>query len=123
MLSQIPKNRDFRHIFGSPGRKKIFREKRVLSYFRYGLYASLGRKSQKTNDKILSKVQKTLISGIFPAFPPGIKFFPKIGLRHFLGIAILYHCAKNQKKRMSQSREKLVTDERTDTGQFNPSCV
>jgi len=41
-------------------------------------------------------------------------FFSKIGLRHILGTTILHHCAKNQKKLMSQSREKLVTDERTD---------
>ena len=40
--------------------------------------------------------------------------FPKIGLRHILGIALLHLCAKNQKKLMSQSREKLVTDARTD---------
>ena len=56
------------------------------------------------------------ISGIF-----GRKiFFSKIGLRHILGIAILHLCAKNQKKLMSRSREKLVTDgrtnERTDKG-------
>ena len=44
----------------------------------------------------------------------GNKFFPKIGLRYFLGIVILHLYAKNQKKLMSQSREKLVTDERTD---------
>ena len=53
------------------------------------------------------------ISGIFPAFSAGKKFFPKIGLRHILGFAILHLCAKNQKKLMSRSREKLVTNERT----------
>ena len=51
---------------------------------------------------------------VFPAFSAGKKFFPKIGLRHVLGIAILHLCAKNHKKLMSQSREKLVTDGRTD---------
>ena len=50
---------------------------------------------------------------VFPAFSAGKNFFPRIGLGHFLGIAILHRCAKNQKKLMSQSREKLVTDERT----------
>ena len=45
---------------------------------------------------------------------PQKKFFSKIGLRHILGITILHLCAKNQKKQMSQSREKLVTDKRTD---------
>ena len=49
------------------------------------------------------------ISGIFGRK----KFFPEIGLRHILGIAILHLCAKNHKKLMSQSREKLVTDART----------
>ena len=54
------------------------------------------------------------ITGIF-----GRKiFFSKIGIRHFLGIAILDHCAKNQKKLMSPSREKLVTDERTNEHQL-----
>ena len=42
--------------------------------------------------------------------------FPEIGLRHILGIAILHLCAENQKKLMSQSREKPVTDGRTDNG-------
>ena len=40
-------------------------------------------------------------------------FFSKIGLRHILRITILHLCAKNQKKQMSRSREKLVTDKRT----------
>ena len=51
---------------------------------------------------------------VFPAFSAGDEFFPEIGLRHILGIAILHLCAKNQQKLMSQSREKLVTDGRTD---------
>ena len=37
-------------------------------------------------------------------------------LRHILGIAILHLCAKNHKKLMSQSREKLLIDGRTDNG-------
>ena len=50
------------------------------------------------------------ISGIF-----GRKntFFKNQARSHF-GIAILHLCAKNQQKLMSQSRKKLVTDERTD---------
>ena len=47
-------------------------------------------------------------------FRPEKKCFSKIGLSHILDIAILHLCAKNQQKLMSQSREKLVTDERTD---------
>ena len=54
--------------------------------------------------------KKNGFSGIFPAEI----FFSKIGLRHILGIAILHLCAKNQKKLMSPSREKLVTDGRAD---------
>ena len=77
-------------------------------------YASLCKKSEKTNDEISRKCQNTGFSGIFPVFSAGKKFFPEIGLRHILGIAILHLCAKNQQKRMSQSREKLVTDGRTD---------
>ena len=61
--------------------------------------------------------KKTGFSGIFPTFSAGKKFFPKTGLRHILGIAILRHCAKNQKKLMSRFREKLVTDRRTNDGQ------
>ena len=40
-------------------------------------------------------------------------FLSKIGLRNILSITILHHCAKNQRILMSQSREKLVTDGRT----------
>ena len=60
-----------------------------------------------------------------PVFLPKLaqkNFFSKIGLRHILGITILHLCGKNQKKQMSQSRGKLVTDKRmngrTDTGEF-----
>ena len=58
-------------------------------------------------------VKKNGFSGIFPVFSAGKNFFPEIGLRLILGIAILHLCAKNQQKLMSQSREKLVTDART----------
>ena len=75
------------------------------------LNASLCKKSEKTDDEISRKCQKTGFSGIFPAFSAGKIYFLEIRLRHFLGITILHLCAKNL---MSQSREKLVTDERTD---------
>ena len=52
-------------------------------------------------------------SAYFRYFRPEI-FFPEIGLHHILGITILHLCAKIQLKLMSQSREKLVTDERMD---------
>ena len=97
-----------------PTAKKFFtRNGYHCSLYTIDTHLSLSKKSQKTNDKILRKVQKTVISGIFPAFSPGKIFFSKIGLRHILGITILHHCAKNQKILMSQSREKLVTDRRT----------
>ena len=95
MLTGLPKNGDFRHISGSADRKKIFYEKRIPLQPIYNRYASLSKKSQKTNDKILRKVQKTVISGIFPAFSPGKIFFSKIRLRHIFGIVILHFCAKN----------------------------
>ena len=71
------------------------------------------KNQKKTNEGISRKSQKTGFSGIFPVFSAGKIFFPEIGLRHILGIAILHLCAKNHQKLMSQSREKLVTDART----------
>ena len=61
----------------------------------------------------MHEFQKTLFLGIFGPKLAQKFFFSKIGLRHILGITILHQCAKNQKILMSQSREKLVTDERT----------
>ena len=75
---------------------------------------SLYKKSGKTNEQIFHKVQKTLFLGIFWPKLAQKFFFSKIGLRHILGITSLHLCAKNQKKQMSRSREKLVTDKRTD---------
>ena len=93
---------------------KFFREKSLQPLFREPCPLSLYKKSEKSNDSILHKVQKTLFLGSFwPKFAQK-KFFSKNRLRHILGIAILHHCAKNQKKLMSRSREKLVTDGRTD---------
>ena len=43
-----------------------------------------------------------------------MKQFCTKSFKNILDIAILHHCAKNQKKLMSQSQEKLVTDRRTD---------
>ena len=94
-------------------KKKFFPENFFRSYFRVPYTLSFCQKSEKTNEAILHKVQKTLFLGSF--WPKFVKkyFFLKIGLRHILAIAILHLCAKNQKKLMSQSREKLETDERT----------
>ena len=91
----------------------MFQEKFFRPYFRVLCSLSFCQKLEKTNEAILHKVQKTLfLGGFWPTFTQK-KFLLKIGLRHFLGITILHLCAKNQKKLMSQSREKLVTDERT----------
>ena len=63
--------------------------------------------------KSREKAQKPVFPAYFRHFRPEMNFFLKIGLRHILGIAILHLCAKKHKKIMSQSREKLVTDART----------
>ena len=94
-------------------RFRIFREKLFRPHFRVPCTLSFCQKSGKTNEAILHKVQKTLFLGGFWTKFAQKKFFSKIGLRHILGIAILHLCAKNQQKLMSQSREKLVTDGRT----------
>ena len=61
--------------------------------------------------------KKPYFWAIFAPFWPktGQKiFFWKIRLRHIVSIIDLHHHAKNHKISSSQSREKLVTDERTD---------
>ena len=93
--------------------KKIFGGKPLMPFFRGPFPPHLHKKSEKSNEAISHKVQKTLFLGSFlPKFAQK-KFQSKIGPRHILDITILHHCAKNQKKLMSQSREKLVTDRRT----------
>ena len=95
-------------------RNKIFGKKLLKPFFRGPSPPHLHKKSEKSNEAILHKVQKTLFLGSFlPKFAQK-NFLSKIELRHILGINILHHCAKNQKILMSQSREKLVTDGRTD---------
>ena len=94
--------------------KKFFYENLLRPSFTYDCTLLSCKKSEKINDPIFHKVQKTRFLAVFwPKFAQK-NFFSKIGLRHILGTTILHHCAKNQKKLMSQSREKLVTDERTD---------
>ena len=112
-VAKIRKNDDFRHISASTDRKKFFLKKWKLFPDRHHYYDSLVKKSKKTNDRISRKFKKTTFSGTFPALATGKNFLSKIGLRHILGITILHHCAKNQKKLMSRSPGKLVTDERT----------
>ena len=59
---------------------------------------SLGNKSQKSNDKILIKVQETVISGIFLVFSSGKYHFTEKRFYQILGITILGLCAKFQRK-------------------------
>ena len=78
---------------------------------------AITRLCAKNQAKQMMKSRENAKKPVFPAyfryFRPEKKFFPEIGLRQILGIAILHLCAENQQKLMSQSREKLVTDERT----------
>ena len=69
---------------------------------------------QKIRKKLMMKSRENAKKPVFPAFSAGKIFFLKFRLCHILCIAILHLCAKNQKKLMSQSREKLVTNERTE---------
>ena len=93
---------------------KIFGKKLLKPFFRGPFPPYLHKKSEKSNEAILHKVQKTLFLGSFLPKIAQKNFLSKIGLRHNLGITILHPCAKNQRILMSQSREKLVTDGRTD---------
>ena len=102
---KICKNGNFRHISGILDRKKIFLQNRTRSYFEHCQYAFLCKKSEKTNDEISRKCQKTGFSGIFPAFSAGKICFLKIGLGHILDIAILHQCAKFHEKILSTARE------------------
>ena len=97
--------------------KKIFFSKIGLCHI-LGIvilhHCAKNQKKQMT--KFWEKSKKPKFWSILGCFGPKFaqkKFFSKIGLRHILGIAILHLCAKNQKKLMSRSREKLVTNERT----------
>ena len=63
------------------------------------------KKSEKTNEGISRKCQKTGFFGIFPVFSAGKKFLSKIGLGHVMNIANKHLCAKNWKKLMRKSRE------------------
>jgi len=55
----------------------------------------LCEKTTKYKEKARRKTAKMAISGIFPAFSAGKKFFSKIGLGHLLSITNMHLCAKN----------------------------
>ena len=65
----------------------------------------LSEKTTKFKEKARRKTAKMAISGIFPAFSAGKKFFSKIGLGHVLGIANTHLYAKNKRKLKMKSRE------------------
>ena len=63
----------------------------------------LSEKTTKYKEKVRTKSVKTAISGIFPGFSAGKKFFLKIGLGHVMSIVITHLCGKNWKKLMMKS--------------------
>ena len=98
-------------------RKRIFGEKLLMPFFRGPFPPHLHKKSEKSNEAILHKVQKTLFLGSFLSKFAQKNFLSKIGLRHILDITILNHRAKNQKKTNEPVPRKAGnrrTDERTD---------
>ena len=111
---KIWKDGDFRHIFVFISQKKIFLSNRTR-YLGIANTHPLGKKSEKTKDeRNLEKMAKNRffqhISSIFVRK----FFFRKSGSVAFWALPFLHLCAKNKQKLISQSREKLVTDERTD---------
>ena len=58
----------------------------------------LCEKTAKYKKKVQWKSAKTAISGIFPAFSAGKKFFSKIGLGHILGIINTHLCLPSNTK-------------------------
>ena len=84
--------------------KKIFGKKPLKPFFRGPFPPHLHKKSGKSNEAILYKVQKTLfLGGFWPKF--GQKFFPENQAPSHFGHCYFASCAKNQQKIMSQSRE------------------
>ena len=93
--------------------KKFFYENLFQPSFTYDDTLLSCKNSEKINDPVFHKVQKTRFLAVFwPKFAQK-NFFSKIGLRHIRGFIVMHLCAKNQKILMIQSREKLVTNERT----------
>ena len=90
-----------KHAFFKP--TKFFCKNLLEQSFTYDGTLHSCKKSEKINDPIFHKVQKTRFLAVFwPKFAPKI-FFSKIGLRHILTITILHLCTKNEKIPMIQS--------------------
>ena len=100
------KNRLFRQFLESSGCKNQFywQLNHAWSWVLLSMMF-LCEKTKKYKEKVQWKSTKMAISGIFPAFSAGKKFFSKIGLGHVLSIANTHLCAKNQKKLMMKSRK------------------
>ena len=74
------------------------------------------QKIKKLMMKSRKNAKKTGFSGIFPAFSAGRESGRKSGSVTFWALPFCIFVPKIRKKLMSQSREKLVTVERTDKG-------
>ena len=133
----MPKNRFFQHISGIFDRKWIFSGNRAPSHFGHCHFAFLCQKSEKTNEPISRKAGNELTDGrtngqrliyrtskvgpkskstktalgYFSIFDRKNCFSKNLAPSHFGDCHFASLC---QKKLMSQSREKLVTDGRTD---------
>ena len=95
-------------------RKIFFRENRFRQLFKdLKLYICAKNQKNLMNQTPGNPEKPHFLPVFCPNWPPK-NFLSKIGLRHILAIPILHLCTKNQKIPMSQSREKLVTDGRTD---------
>ena len=90
----------------------MFREKLFWPHFRVPCTLFPAKRQKKLIKKFCKKSKTQFLSSFCPNLPKEF-FFRKLGSVTF-GIADLHLCAKNQEKLMSQSREKLVTDGRTD---------
>ena len=112
-LSQSPKN-PFLGIFGPKLAQNYFFSKNEVIHILNNVILRLCTKNQENLMNGSLTKSKNPFLGIFGPNWPKKFFFLKIGLRHILAIIILHLYTKNQKIPMIQSREKLVTDERTD---------
>ena len=97
---KICTNSDFRHISSIFGRKRIFLKNRTRPY------ASLCKKSDKTNEEISRKCQKTGFFSIFPAFSAGNEFFfENRAPSHFEYCHFASLCQKSEKTNELLSRK------------------
>ena len=77
--------------------KKFFYENLLRPSFTYNDTLLSCEKSEKINDPIFHKVQKTRFLAVFRPKLAQKKFFSRIGLCHIRGFIVMHLCAKNQK--------------------------